>query len=245
MPSIARTSRPSAGESVRLTLAHSGTVDGRLQVVVIQPGTANGYTFPEGVLRARAELFNGVPVFADHAKGPRSVRDLVGMLEGAAWSADLPGVRARLSLLQSAAWLRAVIAAGLEHPALVGLSADLWVQHEQQTVTDITEVNSVDIVLRPAAGGRFLAYRTPIPEETTMPSDQVHLTTNGPPIAACRPSWLMRRRGRALAALSSTTPAVTTLVLSGASCSSFAWRTRGCRKSCRTRCAPSLPPSPT
>ncbi|NLG50011.1 MAG: hypothetical protein GX552_07875 [Chloroflexi bacterium] len=180
MPSIARTSRPSAGESVRLTLAHSGTVDGRLQVVVIQPGTANGYTFPEGVLRARAELFNGVPVFADHAKGPRSVRDLVGMLEGAAWSADLPGVRARLSLLQSAAWLRAVIAAGLEHPALVGLSADLWVQHEQQTVTDITEVNSVDIVLRPAAGGRFLAHRTPIPEETTMPSDQVHLTTNRP-----------------------------------------------------------------
>jgi hypothetical protein len=136
-----------------------GSVDEQLNVVILRAGKANGFVFGEEVLQSAVGQFDGAPVFADHAAGPRSVHDLVGRIKGAQWSAEARAVRARLRLIRRAAWVRELIAHGRAYPDLVGLSADLWVLHDRRVVTDIKEVNSVDIVMWPAAGGRFLAQQ--------------------------------------------------------------------------------------
>ncbi len=154
-------------------------------VVIIQEGEANGVHFPFGVLAEVAPRFDGVPVFVDHASpadrarpGGRSVRDLVGRIT--APMADAQGRRllARLALARRARWLCEMISALGAHPRLLGLSADLWVRAAPsggvKTVTAIEAVNSVDIVVNPAAGGRFLVSipQNLAKEERTLMTDE-------------------------------------------------------------------------
>ena len=174
----------------RLQLA-TGSVDPSLAVIIIEPCIANGYQFPAQVLQACAEQFNGAPCFADHARGPRSVRDLVGLIEGAHWSDEQNAIAARFNPLSSAAWLVDAIRASQAHPSVVGLSADMWVTADGHQVETIEEVLSVDIVIHPAAGGRFTA-QTQI-KEAIMPPEktegQVRITTQQqvPPEIARQP----------------------------------------------------------
>jgi len=116
-------------------------------------------------------------VFVDHATaadrarpGGRSVRDLVGLIAAPAADASQRRLTARLQLMRRAGWLRELIAQLGAHPRILGLSADLWLRARpaasgarataasgaRATVAAIDAVNSVDIVVNPAAGGRFL-----------------------------------------------------------------------------------------
>lgn len=137
------------------------------QVVIIQEGEANGLYFPFAALAEAAPHFDGVPVFVDHASaadrarpGGRSVRDLVGRITAPVADAQGRRLVARLALARRARWLCETISALGAYPRLLGLSADLWVRVTPsggtKTVTAIDAVNSVDIVVNPAAGGRFL-----------------------------------------------------------------------------------------
>ncbi|MGI6366862.1 MAG: hypothetical protein ACOX2L_00635 [Anaerolineae bacterium] len=158
-----------------------------LEVVILAEGVANGLLFGPVVLQAAAPLFNGVPVFVDHATsadlrraGGRSVRDLAGIIASAHWDASAGAIRGTLSLTRSLPWLHALIADFAAHPALFGLSADLWLRSsdagegQPRVVTSIERVNSVDVVVRPAAGGRFITEGTDAPpREDTMPDTTI------------------------------------------------------------------------
>lgn len=153
------------------------------QVVIIQEGEANGLYFPFAALAEAAPRFEGAPVFVDHASpadrarpGGRSVRDLVGRITAPTAEAQGRRVVARLALARQARWLCETIRSLAAYPQLLGLSADLWVRARPsagiKTVTAIDAVNSVDIVVNPAAGGRFLV---PIPQ-TLAKEDTLSMT---------------------------------------------------------------------
>ena len=143
----------------RVTLAE-GWMDGDYNVLLIRAGTANGLRFSEELLAYAAGQFQGAPVFVDHQpRGQpfRSVRDLVGQVSHAHYDETLAAIRGRLSLARQSRWLQELIATFGEQPHILGLSADLWLRRDREgRVLAIETVNSVDIVVHPAAGGRFL-----------------------------------------------------------------------------------------
>ncbi len=140
-----------------------GTLGPALEVVLMEAGVANGLTFEPGLLEAHAALFEGVPCFADHGSlvdagraGGRSIRDLVGLIEEVHYDAAAARLVATLRLSQGAGWLAPLIEEFGERHRLFGLSADMWLTHDGERVMEIQSVNSVDVVVHPAAGGRFL-----------------------------------------------------------------------------------------
>jgi hypothetical protein len=131
---------------------------------LMRAGTANGLHFSAGVLRAAAPLFEGVPSYIDHAgpsdwgrAGGRSVRDLAGRISNVkcveGWGPAT--LVADLHLFGQAGWV-ATLNAEIDDLKELGLSAVLWVETEGQEVTRIVKVESVDVVMNPAAGGRLL-----------------------------------------------------------------------------------------
>jgi hypothetical protein len=184
-------------ERERHILADTGTVTDvhltnqplhtTLQVTLITAGVANGLQFAPDVLRAATNLFENVPVFLDHAAGVdltrpggRSVRDLAGIIERPTWSDTDQAITATLKLSTTHDWITDLINEFAPYPSLFGLSADLWLRRQDGSkrpspVLAIDSVNSVDIVIRPAAGGRFVT--TPTPDPTTEPNTMSQPTT--------------------------------------------------------------------
>lgn len=170
-PSPTRRQRLAVAGRVERVLLQSPVPAGpSLEVIILSEGVANGLAFGAAVLAAAADRFCGVPVFVDHATpadlrrpGGRSVRDLAGIIQETHWDPERHCVRGLLRLSRGVPWLRDLIADFAPHPSLFGLSADLWLRATGDETTSprdvvlIEEVNSVDIVIRPAAGGRFLA----------------------------------------------------------------------------------------
>ncbi|MBN1401387.1 MAG: hypothetical protein JXA74_11155, partial [Anaerolineae bacterium] len=141
----------------RVSLA-VGSLDAALNVTLIVACTANGLEYGERVLEAAAPLFECAPCFVDHGQlweAPRSVRDLAGLILGARYDPIAGAIRGRLALAPHAAWVADLAQQFAACPAVVGLSADMFIRREEARVTQITQVNSVDIVVSPAAGGRF------------------------------------------------------------------------------------------
>ncbi len=146
------------------------------RVVILRAGEANGIIIPGEVIQRAAGLFEGAPVFADHASaldagrpGGRSVRDLAGELGAVRWRPESGELQGVLALYPGAGWLAELASAAGAAPWF-GLSADLWVERSSEAVRAIRQVNSVDIVINPAAGGRFMAAapETRHNEEGTM-----------------------------------------------------------------------------
>lgn len=140
----------------------TGQLDRELGVVVIRAGAANGLLFPAEVLKRSATSFEGAPCFVDHAgpldvgrAGGRSVRDLAGYLSGVRWDEGQQAILGRLRLVSQAAWVEE-LARELGDEPFFGLSADIWIRREGKEVRAIESVHSVDVVVNPAAGGRFL-----------------------------------------------------------------------------------------
>ncbi|MHB1296679.1 MAG: phage major capsid protein [Anaerolineae bacterium] len=144
-----------------------GDMPRRMRALLICAGTANGLRFSPRVLAEAAPAFEGVPCFVDHAgpaealrPGGRSVRDLAGRIQGVAWDETRQGLAAEVTLARQADWLRDAVA-DFGEEEFFGLSADLWLTREGKEVRRIEHVHSVDVVVHPAAGGRFLAAQAP------------------------------------------------------------------------------------
>ncbi len=129
-----------------------------LNVTIIKAGTANGLNYTPEVLQKHVKLFDRRPVFCDHERAAtlghenRSVRDLVGEITAPIWDATTQSIKAHLTIYPHAEWIKELALNAARHPWF-GLSADLWIARNDRDVAMIHSVESVDIVINPAAGG--------------------------------------------------------------------------------------------
>ena len=130
------------------------------EILAITSGSGNGWEFSPACLQASLPLWDGVECFVDHARAARSVRDLAGVCRGPAWDGGSSGIR--LQLVPggpSADLLRQVGEEMLREKSPlpgVGFSADVLFRPNGKQVEQILKVNSVDLVMEPARGGRFI-----------------------------------------------------------------------------------------
>ncbi|MFN3161569.1 MAG: hypothetical protein ACE37I_19835 [Rubinisphaera brasiliensis] len=114
----------------------------------------NGYRYSEASLREAAKLYEGKPVFLDHARPgvrpqERSTRDLVGAIENVRF--DAGRLRGDIDVLDTESGRTFLALAAAEHGA-VGMSHVVLARrsHDRQLVEAIEEVISVDAVVFPA-----------------------------------------------------------------------------------------------
>ena len=142
---------------------------GEYDIVAITAGTGNGWKFTPAVLQSSAPLWEGVFCFVDHALGSRSIRDIAGVLKGARYDESIQGIRATLKLFGPAADMLQTLAeqlisqpegkASAEEAGVgqkIGFSADLSFMGSNHKVDEILKVFSVDLVVNPARGGKFM-----------------------------------------------------------------------------------------
>jgi hypothetical protein len=161
---------------IALQLKATPTQDG-FDILAINAGEAKGHgiTFGREVLMQSIELYNALPVFIDHAGfgNSPSVRNLAGTLQSPSWNEREQGIQAKLKASGPAAEiLLALREAALTDIAImqtVGFSCVVNVQlNKSGEVTKITRVKSVDVVIDPARGGRFLSAYSGQKEMNTM-----------------------------------------------------------------------------
>lgn len=133
------------------------------EIMAITSGSGNGWQFPADALQASLPLWDGVESYIDHAQQPgwnRSVRDLAGVCRSPQWDAERQGIKLRLDPTGPGAemlsrlgkeWLEKTSSRGD-----LGFSADISFTASGQTVAAILKVHSLDLVMKPARGGRFL-----------------------------------------------------------------------------------------
>jgi hypothetical protein len=169
----------------------------RIPVTLMRAGPVKGrnLNITPAALQAALPLFEGVPCLIGHSDffSAPDVHDLAGHFEGAAWNPQEEAIEATLALNEpTAQWLQPLIDAEADRPWF-GLSADTYIQTSAQEVIAIQSVNSVDVVLFPAAGGKFRPAKKEqhsMPPETSTPQDaangdvrriQTAGTDNAPP----------------------------------------------------------------
>jgi|GEM_PF-357724 len=147
------------------------------EVIICQPGhTLNGWFIPDEVLRDAAALFEKVdvnlyelPQGASHVPDPLFdlksllVKNKVGWIDNVKHAAGV-GLKGVLHFLDSAKWLgKNLLSAMKDGVATYGLSYDCPVRAMKAVidgkqvvkVVKFNRADSVDIVTRPAAGGKF------------------------------------------------------------------------------------------
>ncbi|GCE21606.1 hypothetical protein [Dictyobacter kobayashii] len=105
------------GQIVEQLSAVSSEDGHAVRVTIIQGGRSkNGYVYDEAALRQIARLIEGAQAYADHARSTedqlnRSVRDVVGFYQDAAYVADggCGRVDATLHIFEAADWLWSII----------------------------------------------------------------------------------------------------------------------------------------
>ncbi len=135
-------------------------------ILAINAGVAKGHDieFTPAVLKESLSLWDAVPCMLDHPgffEGP-SVRDLAGSLHEPAWNESEKGIQASLVPTGPAAEVIVQLReAARTDPAImstVGFSAVLRVTTKSDgKVAKILNISSVDCVVNPARGGRFLS----------------------------------------------------------------------------------------
>lgn len=177
--------------SLKATATETG-----FDILAINAGEAKGHNifFSPDVLMAAIPLYDSIPVFIDHpAQGNgQSVRNLAGTLSMPAWNDTEQGIQAKLIPSgPSAQVLKDLQQAAKENPAImaaVGFSTVLSVQlNTKRQVVKIVKTKSVDVVIDPARGGKFLQA---LPEingdnhaEINAQSVQTNQTKGGLPMA--------------------------------------------------------------
>ena len=154
-----RNPMPDHKTTLRLQCTNQLSSD-RFEILFIQAGEANGYSFSQQVLEDSLRLWESCSVFVDHSFWGRSVRDLGGVLEHVAWSDEHQGLTATLiasgpsrDIVIEAA--RTMLTPG-PHPDF-GFSADLYFKCDDSgNVTRIMEPMSVDLVIDPAFATKFI-----------------------------------------------------------------------------------------
>lgn len=155
---------------ITLQLKATPSDDG-FDILAISQGEAKGHgiTFSAAVLQEAMSLYEGIPVFVDHAglfESP-SVRNLAGSLHNPTWNTSEQGIQLKLKPGGPAAQiLLSLRDAARAEPAImkaVGFSSVVNVKLDGKgNVTKVTRVRSTDVVIDPARGGKFLsASKTP------------------------------------------------------------------------------------
>ena len=150
-------------EQIYLKLKTSPSEAG-FDVLPINAGLAKGHglNFSAAVLMDSLPMWDNLPCFLDHDyTGSQSVRHLAGALHNPSWNEKEAGIQA--SLIPNgpgAKDLQSLRLAARSDPAImeaVGFSAHLYYTQENGIVKRITKVRSVDCVIDPARGGKFLS----------------------------------------------------------------------------------------
>lgn len=174
-----RSAQDEADDNMELTLRIEGAQDAEgktWDVTICEPGfTKNGWYLEEDVLRDAAALFEGVDVnlfelpeathVPDALFGMKSllVKNKAGWIDNVKYVAGR-GLAGMLHFLDSAAWLgKNILSAMKDGEQMYGLSYDCPVRAKKDTVDGksvfralkFLAADSVDIVSRPAAGGKF------------------------------------------------------------------------------------------
>ena len=153
-----------------LQLSAVATDEG-FDILAISEGEAKGHGiwFSALTLQEAVSLYEAKPVFIDHSGlgNPPSVRNLAGTLQAATWSESQRGIQAKLIPSGPAAEvLLSVRDAAKSNPAImeaVGFSTVLNVKvNSKGQVMKIVRVKSIDVVIEPARGGKFLSANIPL-----------------------------------------------------------------------------------
>jgi hypothetical protein len=172
---------------ITLQLSATATNEG-FDILAINAGEAKGHgiSFSRDVLMQSVNMIDALPVFIDHAGlgNSPSVRDLAGTLQTPSWNEAEQGIQAKLKASGPAAdVLLALREAAKTDPAImkaVGFSMVVNVSlNKQGQVLKIVRVKSVDVVIDPARGGKFLSAYSGQKGENTMTEkidEQVALT---------------------------------------------------------------------
>lgn len=191
-PEEAEIEIPNGDEAEGLIMESVEPTGSVIDVLLIQAGMSkNRRRYSEAVLRESVPLFEGARAFAgkgvDHNPEERGVKSLVGWYTGARWVQDAPhptkknqrvsGVAANFHISEAAPWLRSMMADAIKRgkPDLVGFSIvgdgeTSVVRESRQQFIDVTKINtieSVDVVVNPAAGGmpmRLVASAEAMPQ---------------------------------------------------------------------------------
>lgn len=160
-------------------LAEGATRGQQWRVTIIEAGTsANGVTYPLGVLHEAAPKFEGARVLArsdeEHSKGTADATKTVG------WLSDIKptpaGLDATLHLLDAGGLRERLVEAwergkkdlmGLSIVALGEIAMRAGSGPMQRVAKSIRAVRSVDLVMHPAAGGKLVAMTAAIDEESS------------------------------------------------------------------------------
>ncbi len=130
------------------------------EILAITSGRGNGWEFTPACLQASLSLWEGVECFVDHAPAGRSVRDLAGVCHTPGWDAENNGILLQLVPGGPAAGLLHQMGEEMLHGNTplpgVGFSADVLFRPNGRQVEEILQVLSVDLVMDPARGGRFV-----------------------------------------------------------------------------------------
>jgi hypothetical protein len=193
-------------QEIVLQLQTQATAKG-FDVLIINAGKAKGWdlVFDAQVLKDSLPLWASVPCFLDHDyTGSQSVRNLAGALHSPLWNETEQGVQAQLIPGGPGAKdLQDLYLAAKADPAIlaaVGFSAHLYVLQDGGIVKHITKAHSVDCVIDPARGGKFLSAHSQgeigmkkkvlrngavieVEEKDVLPTDEIitKLTTPPPP----------------------------------------------------------------
>ncbi|OGO42243.1 MAG: hypothetical protein A2W36_06120 [Chloroflexi bacterium RBG_16_58_14] len=136
------------------------------EILAISAGVAKGWDlhFSADLLKNTMPLFEGAPVFVDHPRTmfhSASVRDLCGTLHSPAWNELEQGIQLGLRPSgPSADVLMAIRDAAKDDPDVmkaIGFSCVLQAKVEKKHVVRIDSIKSVDVVVNPARGGKFLS----------------------------------------------------------------------------------------
>lgn len=165
--------------------------------IIAYGDSKNGRRYPEGVLRKAAALYENAKAYDHHRTVEEmtsgTIQGLVGYYQNVA--AETLGIEADLVLLPSAKQAAEALDAALALEGtdpLVGISHDAYAHfravqesgRQIQEATEITSVNSADIVAHPAAGGqatRVVASDDHTDPTGTVPAGESTKETDVPP----------------------------------------------------------------
>lgn len=174
-------------ESYELTFAEAkiGSEDKKeVDVLIVKSGMSlNKRFYKEEALREAAPLYEGAKVYADHkfGQGNRSVRDMVGFIKNPYFSEEHKGLRGTFKVIDEKIWtlVKESINEGMSQ--LIGLSHVAYgdgkkVERGSASYLEINKiigVESVDVVTRPAAGGKFLKLVASLEGDDEMKIEEI------------------------------------------------------------------------
>ena len=149
--------------------------DNAYEIVCMSAGTGNGWEITPEVLQASLQLWDGANSFVDHSRQGHSIRDLCGVITSPRWDDKEQGIVATFSPLGPA---KAIVLAcaddAMTNPlaSAIGFSADILFSAEGRRIKQFAKVSSVDLVINPARGGKFLRALNSIQENNMSDNPQ-------------------------------------------------------------------------